>query len=98
MAWMEADVTAVLFFPPYLYPLLSQHSIRLFVNELVIGERKDWFIPDRCVLSRVLGNEDIAPLPPLSSFIPFLFSFSLFALPLSVFLSAHSLFLTILAW
>lgn len=51
MVWMEADMTAVLFFP-YLYPLLSQGSIRLFVNELVIREEKRGLIPDRCVLSR----------------------------------------------
>lgn len=47
---MEADTTAVL--SPYLYPLLFQHSIRLFVNELVIWDRKAQFIPDRCVLTR----------------------------------------------
>lgn len=50
MPWMEADTTAVLF--PYLYPLLSQHSTRLWVNELVIREGKDWFIPSRSVLTR----------------------------------------------
>lgn len=78
---------------PDLYPLLSQHSIRLFVNELVIRERKDWFIPDRCVLSRSRIKEWGYCSASINLFyIPFLFSFSLFALPSSVFLSGHPLF------
>lgn len=51
MPRMEADTTAVLF-SPHLDPLLPQHSMRLLVNELVIRERKDWFIPNRSVLTR----------------------------------------------
>lgn len=86
---MDADTPAGLFFsppPPYLYPPLSQHSIRLFVNELVIRERRDWFIPDRCVLSRRRIKKWGYCSASINLFyIPFLFSLSLFALPPPVF-------------
>lgn len=66
-----------LFFP-YCYPLLSQHSIRLFVNELVIRERKAWFIPDRCVLSRRRIKEWGYCSASINLFyVPFLFFFFL---------------------
>lgn len=93
---MEADTTAILFFPHYLYPLLSQHSTRLFVNELVIRERSSSSLTDVYSHVGVLRNEDIA-LPPLTSFTSHSSSaFSCLPSPISLSFCSFP-FLTILA-
>lgn len=57
MTSREADPTSVLLF--FFLPLSSSsplcihpiYSLKLLVNELLVRERKNWFIRDRCVLT-----------------------------------------------